>query len=36
MQFNVFTKFTGYTTPGPALTKLAKREEKRHAKDIEV
>jgi cellulase len=33
--FNVFTKFTSYTTPGPALVKLAKREEKReHAREF--
>lgn len=32
--FNVFTKFTSYTVPGPALTKIAKRDEREHARDF--
>jgi hypothetical protein len=31
--FNLYSKFTGYTIPGPALSKLAKREEREHARD---
>ncbi|KAF2466451.1 endoglucanase IV precursor [Lindgomyces ingoldianus] len=27
IQFNLYSKFTGYTMPGPALTKLLRREE---------
>lgn len=34
IQFNLFTKFTGYTIPGPPLAKLAKREERDHARDF--
>jgi cellulase len=36
IQFNLYSQFTGYTAPGPALTKLAKREERRHARDVEI
>ncbi|KAF2845659.1 lytic polysaccharide monooxygenase [Plenodomus tracheiphilus IPT5] len=33
--FSLYTAYTGYTTPGPALVKLAKREESReHARDF--
>ncbi|KAH7401244.1 glycoside hydrolase [Pyrenochaeta sp. MPI-SDFR-AT-0127] len=32
--FNLYTSYTGYTTPGPALVKLAKREERDHARDF--
>lgn len=31
--FNLYSKFTGYTIPGPALTKFAKRDERRHARE---
>ncbi|KAH8731645.1 glycoside hydrolase [Phaeosphaeriaceae sp. PMI808] len=32
--FNLYTKFTSYTIPGPALVKFAKREEREHARDF--
>lgn len=32
--FNLFTSYNGYTVPGPAVTKLAKREERVHARDF--
>jgi len=36
IQFNLYSKFTGYTIPGPPLAKFAKRdEERRHARDFE-
>lgn len=34
IQFNLYSKFTGYTIPGPALAKLKKREERMHARDL--
>lgn len=33
--FNLYTSFTGYTIPGPALGKVAKREERGHARQFE-
>ncbi|KAF2865003.1 endoglucanase IV precursor [Massariosphaeria phaeospora] len=30
--FNLYSKFSGYTIPGPALVKLARREERGHAR----
>ncbi|KAF2026221.1 glycoside hydrolase [Setomelanomma holmii] len=32
--FNIYSAFTSYTVPGPALTKIAKREEREHARDF--
>jgi cellulase len=32
--FNVFSKFTSYTVPGPAVTKVSKREEREHAREF--
>jgi hypothetical protein len=34
IQFNLYSKFSGYTIPGPPLKKLAKRE-RAHARDFE-
>ena len=34
IQFNLFTKYDGYTIPGPPLTKLAKREVREHAREF--
>ncbi|ORY13436.1 glycoside hydrolase [Clohesyomyces aquaticus] len=31
--FNLYSKFTGYTMPGPAVAKFAKREERRHGRE---
>jgi lytic cellulose monooxygenase (C1-hydroxylating) len=32
--FNLYSKFTGYTIPGPSIVKFAKREEREHARDF--
>jgi len=32
--FNLYSKFTGYTIPGPALASFRKREERVHARDL--
>jgi hypothetical protein len=34
IKFNLFQSFSSYTIPGPALTTLAKREEREHARDF--
>jgi cellulase len=31
--FNLYTKFTGYTIPGPSLAKFSKRETREHVRD---
>jgi cellulase len=32
--FNVFRSFTSYPVPGPAVSKVAKRDEREHARDF--
>jgi len=34
--FNLYSKFSGYTIPGPALANFKKREERVHARDLGV
>ena len=33
IKFDLYSKFTSYTIPGPALAKCVKREERGHARD---